>query len=190
MDKIKSDVEEDGYELIRLWHFDESQFDYKLLEHEVEIALNMCIKEALNIHPDINGIAIGTDDGAMTIFPIFTAFDSIDNVDGEELFLFDSWKFWDLDFNLFQVAYRLILSFRSELYSNELVFEKNYDEFCDKFIGTCIKSMNKAKDSINQDKENFIFMVSSTESEMTVENFRILNNDKISERYCECMEEF
>ncbi len=102
-------IENEGFSLVRNWVFEPSQFDFSLLQTELELATKTMWQTLRAKNPAINAFALGTDHDAMTILPTAHHFESIADADDEILWCPDEWKISECD-ESFDIPYRLILS--------------------------------------------------------------------------------
>lgn len=176
---IKNEILQSGFKLERKWSFNPTKFDFELFSKEIELALSKSFKLAKKKEKNINAVCLATDDSAMTIFPVYNVFESIEKTDDEELWDVNNWKLWKFDFGCFEMVYRLLLSRMRDGFSDEYIID-----FYGKFSKACIQAIKKLK------IKDSVILFTSTEDLIDIETCKELNTNELTKRYIKYRKSF
>lgn len=100
---------DEGFSLARTWTVVADRFDGSLLERELTLGVRATLAALRRRHPNINAVALVTDESRMTISVACHAFDALASADDEQLWNPDEWAIGD-DGHHLDAAYRLLLA--------------------------------------------------------------------------------
>jgi hypothetical protein len=176
---------ETGRALTREGRYDPARFDWKQLRTEIREGARQAFAAVQAAHPGkpLCGFALATDGSAMTIGPMATSKEALEEAGGEDDFRFnpDEWPYYEGG-EFLDIAYRLILP-RHQDVPQDLPFEEFQEGV---FEAAVLALSDLAEEGVfgdEQSRDDFFLLLHVTDDDPLVETVARLNTPAMAARY-------
>ncbi len=177
-----------GYQIVHQGSYLPGQFDFDVLEDVIAAGARQAFDRICTDHPDqaINGFALYSDGGGMTICSAAMSTSSFDNDDVDADYYRTSFVEWPLSTDAgLLLAYRMILM--PSYNWDKIPFEREIPDYVDRFFECCVRALEKldrdGSFGAGEARANFLLLFGDSDGGPIKSHVKRLNPAAVFERY-------